>query len=734
MARSRPVLAAAVMLAALAPSAHAGAVRALPTDDRVVTTLQTTDRCRDGRTRPRGAVDVRWRARVDASLLAQARGTRRSGDWDLLVLDRSGRSLDAARGSGAREAVQAIVPRGNTVTVRACRHRGAAPSLPLRLSAVTLPATPAPNGTASLVEVQTPTRADVARLQRLGLDLGEDGHGHDITVITHSAADLDVLRRTGLDFEVLVPDLAAQDRRDRAADAMPRPSLVPSGRTTYRTYEEIQAELKDLAGRHPAIARTFALPDPTSQGREISGIEIADDPARAARDGRPTFVLMGVHHAREWPAAEIGMEFVNDVLQSAGGGDAEIRRLLEQVRVLVIPVQNPDGYVWSRGNTALDVDTTNGSLIFGAATDIQAYRRRTCSGPLPPAAPCDLQPGADSNRNYGPNWGGGGASTVPTDPTYRGDAPFSEPETEGIHKLLQRNNVTLVMSLHTVLGAVLRPPGVQGDGAMPDDAGLTAFGEPMAEATGYLNTTFWEGLGYDGSGITEDWAYGSLGAYTYTIEIAGDGFHGPYAENVEAQWLGPDESGGMRRALRHAALGAADPALHSVLEVRTRPGATLKLDKAFKEQTAPPCTFVGGLIVSQCVGTGDPIELDDSVAFEMTAPANGKAVWHVPPSTRPQERAAGKTEQFTLTCSKDGAVLETRSIVVDRGGKLSVDCAAPPFPAAAPPGPPAAPPRKAAAKKKAKPCSRGSKRARAKCRRKLAAKRRAAARRRAARQ
>src|SRR5687767_12119091 len=56
MARYRSVLVAALALAAAAPSAHGAAVRALPTDDRVVTTLQTTDRCRDGRTRPRGAV------------------------------------------------------------------------------------------------------------------------------------------------------------------------------------------------------------------------------------------------------------------------------------------------------------------------------------------------------------------------------------------------------------------------------------------------------------------------------------------------------------------------------------------------------------------------------------------------------------------------------------------------------------------------------------------------------
>ena len=43
--------------------------------------------------------------------------------------------------------------------------------------------------------------------------------------------------------------------------------------------------------------------------------------------------------------------------------------------------------------------------------------------------------GTDPNRNYGGIWGGAGASTAWSSDTYRGDAPFSEPEVQNIREL-----------------------------------------------------------------------------------------------------------------------------------------------------------------------------------------------------------------------------------------------------------------------------------------------------------
>lgn len=44
--------------------------------------------------------------------------------------------------------------------------------------------------------------------------------------------------------------------------------------------------------------------------------------------------------------------------------------------------------------------------------------------------------GADPNRNFAYQWGGEGASSNPCSETYRGDSPFSEPETKALSDFL----------------------------------------------------------------------------------------------------------------------------------------------------------------------------------------------------------------------------------------------------------------------------------------------------------
>ena len=98
----------------------------------------------------------------------------------------------------------------------------------------------------------------------------------------------------------------AQRPRRRPRRAAAGPSALPSGRQTYRTYEDIQAELKELVEEHPDTRAPVVI-GKTFQGRDIQGVEIANNVN--ANDGRPTFFLMGLHHAREWPSEEAAMEY-----------------------------------------------------------------------------------------------------------------------------------------------------------------------------------------------------------------------------------------------------------------------------------------------------------------------------------------------------------------------------------------------------------------------------------------
>ena len=49
----------------------------------------------------------------------------------------------------------------------------------------------------------------------------------------------------------------------------------------------------------------------------MNGIEISTG-AQNTADGKPIFLIMGVHHAREWPSAEHTIEFAYDLLRNYG--------------------------------------------------------------------------------------------------------------------------------------------------------------------------------------------------------------------------------------------------------------------------------------------------------------------------------------------------------------------------------------------------------------------------------
>ena len=510
----------------------------------------------------------------------------------------------------------------------------------------------------SLVDVPVTDPGTVGTLERLGLDVTHDVNRQRARVLLHDDADRRALTVAGLTSTEVIADVEAYHRRSRELDAerarTGERSSLPSGREVYRVLDEYYDELDGLAAAHPGLVRRVSLPKTSVEGRELAGVEIAGDVNRKD-DGRPVYVVMGAHHAREWPSAEVNMEFALD-LAGKYGSDPRITALLDKVRVYVFPVINPDGFVDSRGEIPLS--------------------------PLPGTDPLQRKNAneVDLNRNYGAYWGGNGASTQPDNDTYRGPSPFSEPESQAVHEFSQKLHITNFQTIHNIAALVLRPPGFRAFGLAPDEDRLKLLGDKMGEATGYSSEYGYQL--YEVTGATEDWNYVAQNSFGYTIELgpsnAPGTFQGPYQTHVVAQYLGDDLSqggeDGVREALLLAGEQAGDTQDHSVLEGSATPGATLRLTKTFKTSTSPICQppYNGGS--SDCPTTGPAMELDDGLDTQLTVPADGSYEWHVAPSTRPFERKAGRTESWTMTCTApDGTVLGEQLVTVAIGERKSVD-------------------------------------------------------------
>ena len=159
----------------------------------------------------------------------------------------------------------------------------------------------------SLVRVLLPNRARKDELTKMGLDLTEHGGHNYVEVVLHGAEDAKRLRDAKFPYVVQTADLYGQ-----VAGATGRPrsagrhravaSALPSGRTgTYRRLADYNQEMKTLAEQNPDLVKPLTLPFKTLTGMSVQGIEITEDVTE--RDGKPVFLQMGAHHAREWPSA-----------------------------------------------------------------------------------------------------------------------------------------------------------------------------------------------------------------------------------------------------------------------------------------------------------------------------------------------------------------------------------------------------------------------------------------------
>jgi hypothetical protein len=578
----------------------------------------------------KGTDQTRYTATETGLVTARLKG---AGDWDLGVFDaRTGRRVAGSAGPRSSELAEGFVRAGQRLVVQACRFRGAASAASLTVSVAALPKTLKQQGTAKVVDVDTRDRAAKRRLQALGLDLTEHGDADSVEVVTYGTADENKLKAAGFTYNVRIADLRARTKRNQEADAKYAASVarsdLPSGRDSYRFLEDYNLEMKQLAQRYPNMVRLFTLPERTIEGREVLGIEIARN-AQDTEDGKPLFLMLGVHHAREWPSSEHAMEWAYDLLTNFGR-QARTTRLVEATRNVVVPIVNPDGFNISRnaapqGDFGLfDYEMKRKNCRISANTP-DVFRSGTCDD-----NPAGRLRGTDPNRNYGGFWGGPGASTAWSSDTYRGDGPFSEPETRNIKAFVGTRQVTALITNHTYSNLVLRPPGIYEVGFPVDEPLMRELGARMTSRNAYANNPSF--TLYDTTGGTEDWTYWTAGALGYTYEIGPDEFHPPFENGVIAEYLGRAPAagagkGGNREAYYEALETVASPVSHVRVTGKAPAGHRLRVAKTFTTSTSP--------VVNADGTTGAPQTFADSLSGTFRPTRGNGFTWAINPSTRP---------------------------------------------------------------------------------------------------
>lgn len=149
----------------------------------------------------------------------------------------------------------------------------------------------------------------------------------------------------------------------------------------------------------------------------------------------------------------------------------------------------------------------------------QVPMKRKNMNPHHTGCPDKANNGVDLNRNYAKYWDKPGGNSVNTcEEAFRGDAPFSEPETRAIRDLLtsKRNDIRFVYNFHAYGNMYLWPY----NGESPNNIGdknpdvLRIYEEIWHESKfpdGTLSGNAYEALEYTSSGEQSDWILSELG-------------------------------------------------------------------------------------------------------------------------------------------------------------------------------------------------------------------------------
>lgn len=350
--------------------------------------------------------------------------------------------------------------------------------------------------------------------------------------------EMQVLRNSGYQHQVLVPDVAERNRvlnneylRQREATGLnaeqfrlafeqpggkiesiiPTPSRfeVKSTFGGYYRYQEMEDAIDELVadfGTGPnAIISKSTLGTQSAQGRDIYVVKISDN-VNTDDTNEPEVLFVGVQHAREAIGGS-SMIFLMQFLCENYGTDPRVKALVDNREIYIIPCMNPDG--WEH-NYSLN---SNGGGMW------RKNRRSMGGGNY----------GADLNRNWGVDWGNcsspiqGSSSSCgsfnASADTYFGPSAFSEPETRAIRDFTYTRDFVAMIDQHSYGPYYSLPYGRESlhPGGLPadEDNFYNYLSAAMGKYNGMRAGNSYEALVYEVAGGVKDWMLrGDIGVGT----------------------------------------------------------------------------------------------------------------------------------------------------------------------------------------------------------------------------
>lgn len=377
-----------------------------------------------------------------------------------------------------------------------------------------------------LTEVWSRVRIDLRgksleALAQTGIDVTEGELRKEVYLETDlSTSEIQAVEAAGFNVQKLIDDVSAfyVERAMAEADLpivrnpaseFPVPQNWGYGSMGgFYTYQQVLDKLDFMAATWPTLITTRQAINPfqpSIEGNPIWWVKISDNPG--TNEDEPKVLYTSLIHAREGIGVQQMMYFMLWLLENYQTNPTA-KLIVDNFQLYFVPVVNPDGYLFNQANSP------QGGGMW------RKNRRNNGGGTF----------GVDLNRNFGYKWGldNIGSSPTPSSETYRGTAPFSEPETTNLKIFCEAHDIKIALNYHSYSNLLLWPWGYTPQ-LTPDNETFAAFAALMTRDSKYTigpaNTTI-----YATNGNSDDYMYGdtqgknAIFAFTPELGSSVDGF------------------------------------------------------------------------------------------------------------------------------------------------------------------------------------------------------------------
>ena len=348
------------------------------------------------------------------------------------------------------------------------------------------------------VKIYIQSLQDVDELQNAGLEFDHPNVTKDNAIIVLiDDDDFQKLQMTNFSYEVQIADWFDYYSKQPKLTESEKASFIQQSKDNYGvegfgfgsmggfyTLAEVVTKLDSMRLLYPNLITTKVSIGNSVESRPIYMVKISDN--ADIDENEPELLYTALHHARE-PQSMMQMIYFMYYLLENYNTNPSVQYIVNNREMYFIPVLNPDGYEYNR--------TTNP----GGGGMWRKNRKNNGSSY-----------GVDLNRNYGPtaywNAPNGGSSTDPSSDTYRGTAPFSEPETTNLKNFLTTRYFKNALNYHTYSNLLIYPYGAL-EQETPDSAIFREFARDMTAYNGYTYGTDQQTVGYSTRGNSDDYFY-----------------------------------------------------------------------------------------------------------------------------------------------------------------------------------------------------------------------------------